>query len=46
MPEMKTGEELKDHQVKRLKWTVTHAYNGSSTYKKKMDNAPAYRAIF
>jgi len=39
MPEMKTGEELRDHQLKRLKWTVTHAYNGSSAYKKKMDDA-------
>jgi len=39
MPEMKTGEELRDHQVKKLKWTVAHAYNGSSTYKKKMDDA-------
>ena len=39
MPAMKTGEELKDHQLKRLKWTVAHAYNGSSTYKKKMDAA-------
>jgi len=39
MPEMKTGEELRDHQVKRLKWTVAHAYNGSSAYKKKMDDA-------
>ncbi len=39
MPEMKTGEELRDHQLKRLKWTVAHAYNGSSAYKKKMDDA-------
>ena len=39
MPEMKTDEELKDHQLKRLKWTVAHAYNGSPTYKQKMDAA-------
>ena len=39
MPVMKTGEELRDHQLKRLKWTVTHAYNGSPTYMKKMDDA-------
>ena len=39
MPEMKTAEELKNHQLQKLKWTVGHAYNGSSTYKKKMDDA-------
>ncbi len=39
MPEMKTVEELRNHQLKKLKWTVAHAYNGSSTYKKKMDDA-------
>ena len=39
MPEMKTDEELRDHQLERLKWTVAHAYNGSSVYKKKMDDA-------
>ena len=39
MPEMKTAEELRNHQLKKLKWTVAHAYNGSSAYKKKMDDA-------
>ena len=39
MPEMKTVEELRNHQLKKLKWTVAHSYNGSSAYKKKMDDA-------
>ncbi len=39
MPEMKTDEELRNHQLKKLKWTLAHAYNGSSAYKKKMDDA-------
>ena len=39
MPEMKTAEELRNHQLKKLKWSVSHAYNGSSAYKKKMDDA-------
>ena len=39
MPEMKTDEELKNHQLRKLKWTVKHAYNGSSAYKKKIDDA-------
>lgn len=39
MPEMNTDEELRNHQLKKLKWTLAHAYNGSSAYKKKMDDA-------
>ena len=39
MPDMKTDEELKNHQLNKLKWTVKHAYNGSSAYKKKIDDA-------
>ena len=39
MPEMKTEEELKARQLEKLKWTAAHAYKGSSTYKKKMDDA-------
>jgi len=39
MPRMKTDEELKAHQLERLKWTMAHAYNGSPTYKKRLDDA-------
>ena len=39
MPTVKTNEELRDLQQERLKWTVKHAYNGSSIYKKRMDDA-------
>lgn len=39
MPEFKTREELMDAQLEGLKWTVKHAYNGSSVYKKKLDEA-------
>ncbi|HPJ67218.1 MAG TPA: phenylacetate--CoA ligase [Desulfobacteraceae bacterium] len=39
MPEFKTREELTDAQLEGLKWTVKHAYNGSSVYKKKLDEA-------
>ncbi len=39
MPDFKTEEELKAHQLKGLKWTVAHAYNGSLEYKKKLDDA-------
>ncbi len=39
MPDFKTEEELKAHQLKGLKWTVAHAYGGSPSYKKKLDAA-------
>jgi phenylacetate-CoA ligase len=39
MPEVTTEEELKDLQVRALKWTVTHAYTGSDFYKKRLDEA-------
>ena len=39
MPEITTEEELKDLQLKGLKWTVAHAYRGSDFYKKRMDEA-------
>lgn len=38
MPAVATLDELKALQLKGLKWTVNHAYNGSYTYKKKMDD--------
>lgn len=37
MPPFKNLNELKDHQLKGLRWTVAHAYNGSSFYKKRLD---------
>ena len=39
MTSIRTGEELRELQTKGLKWTVKHAYNGSQTYKKKLDGA-------
>jgi phenylacetate-CoA ligase len=37
MPPFKNLDELKEHQLKGLRWTVAHAYNGSSFYKKRLD---------
>lgn len=39
MPLFKNLNELKDHQLKGLRWTVAHAYNGSSFYKKRLDES-------
>lgn len=39
MPDFKSLDELKAHQLKGLKWTIHHAYNGSSFYRKKFDQA-------
>jgi phenylacetate-CoA ligase len=39
MPDLKTEDELKSHQLEGLQWTVKHAYEGSSLYKNKMDQA-------
>ncbi len=39
MPSIKTEEELKDFQVKGLKWTVNHAYQGSDFYRGRFDEA-------
>ena len=38
-PAVKTDGELKALQVEGLKWTVNHAYQGSSFYKKRLDDA-------
>ena len=35
----KNLEELKELQLKGLKWTINHAYNGSEFYRKKFDEA-------
>ena len=39
MPNFKTKDELNAHQLEGLKWTVGHAYQGSSFYRDKMDGA-------
>jgi phenylacetate-CoA ligase len=39
MSTIRTTEELHDHQLKGLKWTVAHAYNGSADYRRKLDAA-------
>ena len=39
MPSFKTEDELKAHQLEGLRWTVNHAYQGSSFYRSKMDEA-------
>jgi phenylacetate-CoA ligase len=39
MPEVTTEGALKDLQLRGLKWTVTHAYEGSDFYKKRLDEA-------
>ncbi|GBC59081.1 phenylacetate--CoA ligase [Desulfonema ishimotonii] len=39
MPDFKTEAELKARQLKGLKWTVAHAWNGSPAYRAKFDAA-------
>ena len=39
MPSFKNGDELQRHQLKGLQWTVNHAYQGSSFYRQRLDNA-------
>jgi phenylacetate-CoA ligase len=39
MPAFTSPEELREHQLKGLKWTVAHAYNGSPEYRQKLDAA-------
>jgi len=39
MPPFKTPEELAAHQLQGLKWTVSHAYEGSGFYRDKLDKA-------
>ncbi len=39
MPAIRSEEELRRIQTEGLKWTVDHAYNGSSFYRKKLDGA-------
>lgn len=37
MPSFKSAGELKAHQLRGLQWTVNHAYQGSSFYRRKFD---------
>ncbi|HUJ89705.1 MAG TPA: phenylacetate--CoA ligase [Syntrophorhabdales bacterium] len=39
MPTVKTTEELAALQLKGLKWTVKHAYNGSPFYRRRFEEA-------
>ncbi|MGO8763416.1 MAG: phenylacetate--CoA ligase family protein [Desulfobaccales bacterium] len=39
MPPFKTAETLAEHQLTGLKWTVRHAYEGSSFYRERLDAA-------
>ena len=39
MPEFNSEEDLRQHQLNGLKWTVRHAYEGSSFYREKLDTA-------
>ncbi len=39
MPSFENLDELRQHQLKGLQWTVDHAYRGSSHYRKKLDAA-------
>jgi phenylacetate-coenzyme A ligase PaaK-like adenylate-forming protein len=34
MPSFENLDELRQHQLKGLQWTVNHAYRGSSHYRK------------
>jgi phenylacetate-CoA ligase len=38
-PAVKTAAELMDLQLEGLKWTVNHAYQGSSFYRSRLDEA-------
>jgi phenylacetate-CoA ligase len=39
MPDLKTDEELAALQLDGLKWTVSHAYQGSPFYRARLDEA-------
>lgn len=39
MPQFKDTDQLLAHQLKGLKWTVNHAYNGSVFYRKQFEKA-------
>ena len=39
MPSFENLDELRQHQLKGLQWTVNHAYRGSSLYREKLEAA-------
>jgi phenylacetate-CoA ligase len=39
MPSVRSKGELEELQLRGLKWTVKHAYDGSPVYKRKLDEA-------
>jgi phenylacetate-CoA ligase len=39
MPDFKTADELRFHQEAGLRWTLSHAYEGSTFYRQKLDQA-------
>jgi phenylacetate-CoA ligase len=39
MPPFNTVEDLREHQLQGLRWTVRHAYEGSGFYRQKLDAA-------
>jgi len=39
MPTFKTDDELKQHQLSGLQWTVRHAFEGSSFYRNRLEQA-------
>ncbi len=39
MPDVTDLSQLQEHQLKGLKWTVQHAYQGSPFYRKRLDAA-------
>jgi len=38
-PKFTNQQELEEHQLKGLQWTVNHAYHGSDFYRQSLDNA-------
>ncbi len=38
-PDFQSADELKSHQLKGLQWTVSHAYEGSSFYRERFEQA-------
>lgn len=39
MPSFRDLDELKQHQLRGLQWTVQHAYTGSAFYRERLDRA-------
>ncbi len=39
MPSFKSLEQLQQHQLKGLQWTVSHAYRGCQFYRRRLENA-------